>query len=80
MLVKVIIVILLLAIVAALVTSGSFLVKDPSNRRRTVMALTVRVALSVLLIAFLVLSYRMGWIEPHGAYRVPKTAVEQPAP
>lgn len=75
MLIKIIIIVWLLAVIVALFTSGTFLVKDPSNRRRTLIGLTVRVALSVSLIAFIVLSYAMGWLQPHGAYRAPKPPV-----
>lgn len=68
MLVRIIIVLFLLAIVASLFSGLFFLLKDPStsNNRRTVRALTVRVALSIAFALFLVLSYFMGWIHPHG--------------
>jgi hypothetical protein len=67
MLVKVIIVLFLLAILASLFSGLYFLLKDPStaDNRRTVRALTVRVALSIAFAAFLVLAYFMGWIHPH---------------
>lgn len=65
MLVKIIIVILLLAIVASLMTSMVFLVKDSSDRRRTLTGLKVRVALSITLVIFVVFSYYMGWLHPH---------------
>lgn len=76
MLVKTIVIVLLLAIVGALIAGGTFLVKDPSNRRRTLNSLKLRVALSITLILFLLLSYFMGWIQPHAAYRVSKPAAE----
>jgi len=63
---KAIIVILLIAVVAALLTSMIFLVRDPSTRRRTLIGLKIRVALSVTLLVFLLFSYFMGWIQPHG--------------
>ncbi len=66
MLPKLIIIAFLLAIVASLASGMFFLIRDPSNRKRTVNALTVRISLSLLLIAFLVLAYFMGWIQPHG--------------
>ena len=68
MLVKIIIVVFLLAIVASLFSGLYFLLKDPgtSQDRRTVKALTVRVALSIAFALFLILSYYMGWIHPHG--------------
>jgi hypothetical protein len=68
MLVKIIIVAFLLAILASLFSGLYFLLKDPgtSQDRRTVKALTVRVALSIAFALFLILSYHMGWIHPHG--------------
>jgi hypothetical protein len=68
MLVKLIIVLFLLGILGSLFSGLFFLLKDPSssNSRRTVRALTIRVALSIAFALFLVLSYYMGWIHPHG--------------
>ena len=43
-----------------------FLYRDAGRGKRVVWMLTVRVALSVSLVAFLVLSYYMGWIGPGG--------------
>jgi hypothetical protein len=65
-LVKIVIVVLLLAILASLMTSMSFLIRDESSRRRTLTALKLRVALSITLLLFVLLSWYMGWIEPHG--------------
>ena len=56
-----------LAFAGILVALGSallFLVRDRGSTNRTVNALTVRVALSVLLLLFIWFSYWMGWIEP----------------
>lgn len=66
MLAKIVIIILLIAIVATLLTSMIFLVRDPSSRRRTLTSLKIRVTLSVTLLVFVLLSYFMGWIHPHG--------------
>jgi hypothetical protein len=65
-LVKIVIVVLLLAILASLMTSMSFLIRDESSRRRTLTSLKLRVALSITLMLFVLLSWHMGWIEPHG--------------
>ncbi len=65
MLVKTIIIVLLIAVVASLMTSMVFLVRDPSSRRRTLTGLKIRITLSVTLLLFVVLSYFMGWIHPH---------------
>ena len=50
-------------ILVALGSALMFLVRDRGSTNRTVNALTVRVALSVLLL-FIWFSYWMGWIEP----------------
>lgn len=63
---KLIIIGLLLAILAVLFTSMVFLVRDPSSRKRTLLGLKIRVALSVTLILFVLLSWQQGWIRPHG--------------
>lgn len=65
MLTKLIVVLLLLTIVGTLFASVFFLVKDASTEKRTLRMLKIRVALSVTLIAFVVLAYLMGWIHPH---------------
>ena len=51
-------------ILVALGSALMFLVRDRGSSGRTVNALTVRVALSVLLLLFIWFSYWMGWIEP----------------
>lgn len=66
MLTKLVIVGLLLAIVASLLTSMLFLVRDDSRRRRTLTGLKIRIALSITLILFVLLAWQQGWIEPHG--------------
>ncbi|WP_232220410.1 DUF2909 domain-containing protein [Legionella tunisiensis] len=42
-----------------------FLVRDEGKTKRTVKALTWRIALSLLLFLFLLLAFKMGWIQPH---------------
>jgi hypothetical protein len=51
-------------ILVALGSALVFLLRDRGTTNRTVNALTVRVALSVLLLLFIWFSYWMGWIEP----------------
>lgn len=51
-------------ILVALGSALMYLVRDRGSTNRTVNALTVRVALSVLLLLFIWFSYWMGWIEP----------------
>lgn len=62
---KIAVVVMLLAIVVALFSGMYFMLKDGSDKRRTVRALSWRVGLQAGLIGFLVLSYFMGWITPH---------------
>lgn len=59
---KIVVVAVLIAIVAALFAALVFLYRDAGRGKRVVWMLTVRVALSVGLIAFLVLAWWMGWI------------------
>jgi hypothetical protein len=63
---KVIVIIALLAIVTALFTALYFLYHDRGHGTRMVTALAIRVGLSISLVAFLLLSYYMGWIAPTG--------------
>ena len=63
---KIIVIAVLIAIVAALFTALVFLYRDAGRGKRVVWLLTLRVGLSVTLIAFLILSYFMGWIGPSG--------------
>jgi|GEM_PF-1705229 len=63
---KLVVLILLLAIVISLGYGLLFLSKDDRGSRRLLKALKVLVALSAILIAFLVLSYFMGWM-PSGS-------------
>jgi hypothetical protein len=63
---KLIILTLLAAIVVSLFSGFFFLVKDDSSKRRTLLALKVRVGLSIALLIFLALSFWNGWLQPHG--------------
>ena len=58
------VIVVLVAVVTALFTALVFLYRDRGRGNRVVIALAVRVALSMGLIAFLVFSWRMGWIVP----------------
>ncbi len=59
---KLVVIVLLLAIVASLGSGLFYLAKDDQNSPRVLQALKIRVALSALLIGFLVLSYYAGWM------------------
>ena len=43
-----------------------YMLSDRGQSKRTVNALTRRIALSVALILFIILAIYMGWITPHG--------------
>jgi hypothetical protein len=65
--VKIIVIAGLVAVIASLFSALYYLYRDSGQgRTRMVKALALRVALSAALIAFLVLSYFMGWIAPTG--------------
>ena len=62
---KALVILILLAILASLGSGLYYLTRDshdPQRSPRLLKALQIRVALSALLIAFLVLSYTMGWL------------------
>jgi hypothetical protein len=63
---RIIVIVALIAVVAALFTALVFLYRDRGRGNRVVVALAIRVLLSMALIAFLVLSWWMGWIAPGG--------------
>jgi hypothetical protein len=68
---KTFMVLLLIAVLGALASAGVFMLrkgKDDGERRSKDMAraLALRVALSVTLFLLILLSWRMGWIQPTG--------------
>jgi heme/copper-type cytochrome/quinol oxidase subunit 4 len=63
---RAIVIIGLIAVVTALFTALVFLYRDKGEGNRVVIALAIRVVLSMGLIAFLVFSWWMGWIKPGG--------------
>lgn len=62
---KAIIILAMLIILIALGSGLVFLVRDEVNTKRTVKALTWRIALSLILFIFLFIAFSMGWIHPH---------------
>jgi hypothetical protein len=62
---KIIVIIGLIAVIASLFSALYFLYHDRGGRRMA-RALTIRVLLSATVVAFLVISYKMGWIAPNG--------------
>jgi hypothetical protein len=65
MLFKLITILMLLAILVSLFSSLFFMNRDHGKGRRTVRALTTRVALSLALFGLLFLAYHFGWMA-HG--------------
>jgi len=63
---KIVVIAGLCAVVVALFTALYFLYHDQGRGNRVVIALAIRVGLSVSVVAFLLLSYFMGWIGPGG--------------
>jgi hypothetical protein len=63
---KIIVIAGLIAVVASLFSALYFLYRDRGQGTRMLRMLAVRVALSACVIAFLVLSYWMGWIPSAG--------------
>ena len=63
---KIVVILGLVAIIASLFTALYYLYTDKGHGTRMVKALAVRVALSMSLVAFLVISYYLGWIGSTG--------------
>jgi len=59
---KIVILVLLLAVVASLFSGLYFVYKDKGSTNRAVIALTVRIALSLVVFALLIASYWFGWL------------------
>lgn len=67
---KIVFVIALIAIVVALCAAGRAMLRDGRDgepkSNRMVRALALRVGLSIALFVFILVSYKMGWIQPTG--------------
>ena len=63
---KIVVILGLVAVVVALFTALVFLYRDRGSGHRVVVALAIRVGLSISVVAFLLVSYRLGWIAPAG--------------
>ena len=63
---KIVVILGLVAVVVALFTALVFLYRDRGSGHRVVVALAVRVGLSISVVAFLLVSYWLGWIGPGG--------------
>lgn len=63
---KILVAIAFILIIGSLASALVFLMRDKGRSNRTVHALALRVGFSVLLFVLLLISYRMGWIQPTG--------------
>lgn len=66
MLIKVVILVMLLLVILSLAAGMFTMIKDRNKTDRTVKFLTFRIAISVALFVLLIVSFFMGWIQPHG--------------
>jgi len=63
---RIVILVLLLVVLGSLFSGLYFVYKDKGNSNRAVIALTIRVAVSVLVFAILIVAYYFGWITERG--------------
>lgn len=59
---KLIVILLLFGVVGSLFSGLFFLYRDRGTRVRTAQALTLRIGLSILIFALLLIGFRFGWI------------------
>lgn len=76
---KIIIVVMLILMIGVLGSALLFMFKDRGKTNRTVNALTWRVGIWAVLLAFIVAGLKFGWIEPSNslAKRADPDVVEQ---
>ena len=58
--------VLLFLVIASLFSGLYFVYKDKSGSNRAVTALTIRIAISIIVFAILIGSYYFGWIPERG--------------
>jgi hypothetical protein len=63
---KIIVALAFVLIIGSLASALFFLMRDKGKGKRTVRALTFRIGFSVLLFIFILIAYRIGWIQPTG--------------
>lgn len=63
---KLAVVLILIGVIGSLFSALFFLLRDRGASRRTVKALTLRVGLSMLAFALLMIAFRAGWIPGYG--------------
>ena len=62
----IVILVILLVIVVSLFSGLYYMLHDRGQSMRTVKALTVRITISLILFALLMIGYWTGWLHPHG--------------
>ncbi|EGF33341.1 putative transmembrane protein [Oxalobacteraceae bacterium IMCC9480] len=65
---KILIAIGFILIIGSLGSAFVFLMKDKGKTNRTVYALAMRVGFSIAMFVMLLVSYKMGWIQPTGIH------------
>jgi succinate dehydrogenase hydrophobic anchor subunit len=63
---RILILVLLAAVLVSLFSGLYFVYKDKGNSNRVVISLTIRIVLSLLVFAILIVSYYFGWIPQKG--------------
>jgi len=63
---RIVIIILLIAVLESLFSGLYFVYRDKGGTNRAVIALTIRIAVSLVAFALLMASYYFGWIGPNG--------------
>lgn len=67
MLLKIIILLMFIAILYCLGSASLYLIKKKTtDSQKMAVALTWRISLSLILFLILILSFSIGWIQPHG--------------
>lgn len=66
MITKFIIIFTMILIAGSLASGFVFLLRDSGTMKRTVKALTIRISISLGLFIFLLISFKLGFITPHG--------------
>ncbi len=68
MLLKIIVIALLIIILYCLGSAVVHLAKGDGSAEKMAKALTWRIVISLVLFLFLILSFSLGWIHPHGVF------------
>ena len=61
-----VVIVAFILIIASLTSALVFMMKDRGKSDRTVRALALRVGFSISLFVFIMIAYKLGWIQPTG--------------